>query len=133
MDLPDTGTSPESKKHTLLEIGGFPTGNKINKENIRVVMFDLMTSADFSCDDPNASVMVVMQSPANWWMPIGDVRLEECVLVERASAGRKTGGADQGVAFIGKGHIHPQREQAGQGINLVRSRWYDNAMIPCPV
>jgi hypothetical protein len=41
------------------------------------VVFDIMTSPDFTCDDPDASVMVVMQSSANWWMPLGYVPLND--------------------------------------------------------
>jgi hypothetical protein len=41
------------------------------------VVFDLRACADFACDDPDANVMVIMQSPANWWMNLGTVSLKE--------------------------------------------------------
>ena len=73
VELPATGAAPDGKTHTLLQIHHFPEGDKLKKENIRGVVFDLMTSSDFATDDPDASISIVMQGPANWWMPIGTV------------------------------------------------------------
>ena len=76
VELPATGAAPDGKNHTLLQIHQFPEGDKLKKDNIRGVVFDVMTSSDFLTDDPNASISVVMQGPANWWMPIGTVPLK---------------------------------------------------------
>jgi hypothetical protein len=38
------------------------------------VFFDIKTLG-LATEDPNASVSVVMQSPANWWMVLGTVPL----------------------------------------------------------
>jgi hypothetical protein len=77
VDLPVAGVLPGDKAHQLLQIRRFPEGNKLNKENIRGVTFDMMTSPDFVCEDPNASISIVMQGPANWWMPLGQIRLRD--------------------------------------------------------
>ena len=31
------------------------------------------SASDFACDDPKASLSIVMQSPANYWMNLGSV------------------------------------------------------------
>jgi hypothetical protein len=61
----------------LLKVNHLPEADKLNKSNIRGVVVDAMTSADFECDDPGANVMVIMQSPANWWMRIGYMPLSD--------------------------------------------------------
>jgi hypothetical protein len=61
----------------LLKICRLPEDGKLNKANIRGLIVDVKTSADFACDDPNASIMVVMQSPANWWMKLGTIALKD--------------------------------------------------------
>jgi hypothetical protein len=54
-----------------------PEGDQLRKENIRGVVVDVMTAPDFACDDPDASITVVMQSSANWWMVLGDIPLKD--------------------------------------------------------
>jgi hypothetical protein len=76
-DFTNPPVLPGDKAHQLLQIRRFPEGNKLNKENIRGVTFDMMTSPDFVCEDPNASISIVMQGPANWWMPLGQIRLRD--------------------------------------------------------
>jgi alpha-L-arabinofuranosidase len=76
VDLPPGGVLPADKAHGVLQVRRLPDADKLDKSNIRGVVFDLMTSPDFACDDPNARITVVMQSPANWWMHIGDVPLK---------------------------------------------------------
>ena len=76
IDLPgDDAVVPEGQE--ILKVFSLPGADRLNKSNIRGVIFDLMTSPDFACDDPDASIMVVMQSPANWWMHLGDVPLRD--------------------------------------------------------
>jgi hypothetical protein len=41
------------------------------------VIVDVKTAADFACDDPDAHIVVVMQSPANWWMQLGTIPLKD--------------------------------------------------------
>ena len=61
----------------LLKVNRLPEDGKLNKANIRGLIVDVKTSADFACEDPNANIMVVMQSPANWWMKLGTVPLKD--------------------------------------------------------
>ena len=77
VDLPSTGVVTEENSRQLLQVKRLPDQDKLKKENIRGVMFDFRTSADFQCDDPNASITVTMQSPAEWWMVLGDVPLKD--------------------------------------------------------
>jgi hypothetical protein len=73
VDLPAEGT----KGGELLKINRLPGEEKLNKANIRGVVFDVMTSPDFTCEDANANIMVVMQSPANWWINMGTIPLKD--------------------------------------------------------
>jgi hypothetical protein len=54
-----------------------PEADKLNRENIRGVVADVKTSPDFACDDPNAHILVVMQGPANWWLKVGYIPLND--------------------------------------------------------
>jgi hypothetical protein len=63
--------------HGLIKVDRLPEKTVLQKENIRGVIADVRTSPDFACDDPNAVITVVMQSPANWWMKIGSIPLQE--------------------------------------------------------
>jgi hypothetical protein len=72
VDFPE---SPAKQGGVLLRIDGLPGSDRLDLGNTRGVTFDLKTSADFSCGDPNARVDVVMQSRANWWMVLGSVPL----------------------------------------------------------
>jgi hypothetical protein len=65
------------EKRELLTIGELPGADKLSKKNIRGVTFDVRLSIDFACDDPDAYIEVVTQSPANWWMPLGRIKLSE--------------------------------------------------------
>ena len=49
----------------------------IDKKNIRGVFFEIMTSKDFKCDDPEASIEIIMQSPSDYWMNIADFPVSE--------------------------------------------------------
>jgi len=72
VDLP--GVVPDQEHRELLVVN-LPRRAGIPRENIRGVFFDLSVSRDLQCADPEARVEVVMQSPANWWMPLGSVPL----------------------------------------------------------
>jgi hypothetical protein len=70
------GDNPSvSKKRDLVIIDRMPDREKLKKENIRGVFFDIKTGEDFKCDDPKIRVTVVMQSPKNWWMQLGSASL----------------------------------------------------------
>ena len=75
--LPAAGALPTEKTHVLLQVKRLPEGDRLKKENIRGVVFDVKVSPDFACDDPDVGVSVVMQSSANWWMPLGDIPLKD--------------------------------------------------------
>ena len=60
----------------LFTVKRLPDEEKLNKANIRGVIADVMTSPDLACEDPNAHIMVVMQSSANWWMHLGSIPLK---------------------------------------------------------
>jgi Glycosyl hydrolases family 39 len=77
VDLPAAGVVPADKGNCLIKVNKLPNEDKLNKANIRGVVFDVMTSPDFACDDPNAQITVVMQSTANWWMPLGQIPLKD--------------------------------------------------------
>ncbi len=77
IELPPGGVIPHDKASLLLKVNQLPGDDKLKKENIRGVIFDCMTSADFACDDSNARISVVMQSSANWWMPLGEISLND--------------------------------------------------------
>jgi hypothetical protein len=68
------GVVPDEEHRELL-VADIPRRARINRENIRAVFFDLSVSRDFQCEDPNARIQIVMQSPADYWMQIGDVPL----------------------------------------------------------
>jgi len=73
------GTIPSEKgKREVLVLEEFPGGDKLRKENIRGVFFDIKTAEDFKTEDPDAKVTVVVQSWMNWWMVLGDVKLSDC-------------------------------------------------------
>jgi hypothetical protein len=77
VDLPAQGKLPVDKANLLLRVDRLPEADTLKKENIRGVIFDVMTSPDFECEDPNVGVLVVMQSPANWWMPLATIPLAD--------------------------------------------------------
>ena len=62
------------KKRELLIVGELPGRDRLAKENIRGVVFDLKVSPDW-VGPADAIVRIVMQSPANYWMVIGTVAL----------------------------------------------------------
>jgi hypothetical protein len=74
IDVP--GVVPD-QQHRLLLLLDLPGDLRLRRENIRGALFDLMASPELKCDDPNASVEVVMQSTANYWMPLGSLPLAE--------------------------------------------------------
>jgi hypothetical protein len=73
----DGDTPQGDKKRDLLSIRELPGSDRLDKRNIRGAVFDISVSPEFGCDDPGASIEVVMQSPANWWMPLGRVKLAD--------------------------------------------------------
>jgi len=79
VDLPAQGWKPGAPdgQNMLFTVGKLPDDNKLNKGNIRGVIADVKTSPDFHCDDPDACLLVTMQSPANWWMKIGTIPLRD--------------------------------------------------------
>jgi hypothetical protein len=52
-----------------------PDTSKIDHAGIRGMFFEVATSPDFKCDDPNANIEIVMQSFRDFWMPLGSVPL----------------------------------------------------------
>lgn len=75
IDLAPDSVKPGDKEHqTLFRINGLPERDILNRANIRGVFFDIRTLG-LVAEDPNASISVVMQSPANWWMVLGTVPL----------------------------------------------------------
>ena len=77
VDLPAQGASPDAQNKNVLTISRLPEEGKLNKGNIRGLIADVKTSPDFTCDDPNASILVIMQSPSNWWMKVGTIPLQD--------------------------------------------------------
>jgi len=69
------GVVPDRNHQALLVISAFPPPAKLNRANIRGVFFDLLVSRDFHCEDPDARLEVVMQSPADYWMSLGSASL----------------------------------------------------------
>jgi len=80
VDLPKQGSllpnGPDNHMY-MLTIGRLPEEGKLNKSNIRGVIADVKTSPDFTCDDPNACILITMQGSANWWMKIGTIPLRD--------------------------------------------------------
>jgi hypothetical protein len=75
IDLAPGSIIPGDKEHqTLFRINGLPERDTLNRANIRGVFLDIKTLG-LVAEDPNASISVVMQSPANWWMVFGTVPL----------------------------------------------------------
>jgi hypothetical protein len=77
VDLPAGGVVAADRAREIMKVCRLPEADKLNKSNIRGVVADLMMSPDFACDDPNACVTAVMQSPANWWMRLSSVPLKD--------------------------------------------------------
>ena len=50
--------------------------DRVNREGIRGVIFDLKGSGNLQSDDPNAHVQVIVQSEADWWMDLGHIPLK---------------------------------------------------------
>jgi hypothetical protein len=76
VDLPPGGVVTSDKQRLLLRVK-LAGADQLNRANIRGVLFNLKVSPDFSCEDPNAHISVIMQSPANWWMPLGDIPISQ--------------------------------------------------------
>jgi len=79
VDLPAEGAKPDAPDGTkmIFKVNRLPGAEKLDTSNIRGVIVDAKVSPDFSCDDPDACILVTMQSPANWWMKIGTIPLRE--------------------------------------------------------
>ena len=76
IDLNNVKPSEKDQKRALLVVRKFPGEDRLNHANIRGAVFDI-SSKDLHSDDPNASVEVVMQSPANYWMVLGHIPLKD--------------------------------------------------------
>jgi hypothetical protein len=75
IDFTPDSIVPGDKEHKILfRINRLPERATLDRANIRGVFFDLKTLG-LATEDPNASVSVVIQSPANWWMVLGTVPL----------------------------------------------------------
>lgn len=75
IDLAPDDIKPGDKEHqTLFRITSLPERDTLNRANIRGIFFDIRTLG-LVTEDSNASISVVMQSPANWWMVFGTVPL----------------------------------------------------------
>lgn len=72
-----SGEEISQDKRLLLRLDRLPPPERLNRANIRGVVFDMMVGADFVCEDPDARVTVIMQSPADWWMPLGSFPLAQ--------------------------------------------------------
>lgn len=70
----DSFPSGDTEHQTLFRINSLPERAALNRANVRGVFFDIKTLG-LVTEDPRASVSVVMQSPANWWMVLGSVPL----------------------------------------------------------
>jgi len=68
----------ETRRRLLVVDPLVPEGDRLDKKNIRGAFCDVKTAGDFHCADPDAAVEIVMQSPMNWWMSLGKVKLSEC-------------------------------------------------------
>ncbi len=75
VELPVAGVAPDERLRALLKVERLPEGDALRRENIRGVVFDVRTSPDFACEDPDVGITVIMQSTANWWMQLGDMAL----------------------------------------------------------
>ena len=64
---------PKTGKGGLIIFNAFP--ETLPKERIGGVAFDIRTSHDFSTEDPDARIEVVLQSAADHWIPIGSFSL----------------------------------------------------------
>ncbi len=71
---PEDFPSGDKEHKVLFRINRLPERDNLDRANIRGVFFDIRT-LDLKTDDPNASVSVVMQSPADYWMVLGTVPL----------------------------------------------------------
>ena len=56
---------PTEERRRVLRID-LPRSGAFQPANVRGGFFDLLTAPDFACDDPDASLSVNMQSPADW-------------------------------------------------------------------
>lgn len=75
IDLKPEDFPAGDKEHKILfRINSLPERDVVNRENIRGVFFDIRTLG-LQTGDPNASLSVVMQSPADYWMVLGSVPL----------------------------------------------------------
>jgi hypothetical protein len=75
VDLPKQGVTPsEQNGRILLMVRELPSADRLNRSNVRGVVFDAKATG-VTTEDPDASLLVVMQSPANYWMVIGRVPL----------------------------------------------------------
>lgn len=74
------GEIPNSdRQRELLVASDFPPEDKLDRKNIRGALFDIRLSPDFTTQDPAAYVEAVIQSPINWWMPLGRIKLADLV------------------------------------------------------
>ena len=73
----DGGIPDSDRLRELLVVSDFPGEDKLDRKNIRGAVFDIRLAPDFATGDPDAYIEAVMQSPINWWMPLGRIRLSD--------------------------------------------------------
>lgn len=76
------------QKNTLLGISKIP--DSLDRKRVGGVVALAGVSPGFKCDDPGASVEVVLQSNSDHWIPLGSVKLSELASGKKEIAFRKT-------------------------------------------
>ncbi|QHI69092.1 GH39 family glycosyl hydrolase [Tichowtungia aerotolerans] len=64
---------PKPQHDTLLKFEPIP--NRVSKERVGGVTFEVRASHDLATDDPYASLQIVLQSESDHWIPVGSVPL----------------------------------------------------------
>ena len=108
IDLP--GTVPADKKNTLLKISKLPAEEKLNKSNIRGVMFDLLASPDFRVRRPQRQRPGRHAKLRQLVDATGQHSSEDCEGMEDPATGHHPRRLHQGHARGGEHHVHSQCE-----------------------
>jgi len=66
----------EHNEQWVLMFRKFPDKDRLRKENIRGAIMEVKIDKNLVCEDPDAHLLVTMQSPANWWMQLGTIPLK---------------------------------------------------------
>ncbi len=72
----ENAPAPTDEKRTVLSLRRIP--GDINRARIRGVTFKMKVEPGFSSSDADAGVDILCQSEANWWMPLGRIKLSAC-------------------------------------------------------